>query len=728
VFDPANPIDIRRLTIQDNIAPAPMWYLNPNSSTYNGVLTYLNMVNGSQDWCVQGNLISTGNWTNQQVNNPWPAPGDNPSAGSCHNGASNNLVGAYSTLGFMNWNSGSGGDYRLSASSVYKGAASDGKDPGADIDKVEQYIGGSASTQEPPAAPNVSFTPTSLTFGAHVVGTSSSAQTVTLQNVGSGTLNITSITASGDFHETTGCGSSLAANASCTMSVTFTPTLAGTRTGAIAIADDAPGSPHTIALSGTGLAGAGGAVTIYPATDSIPQGTKLPLMCDPGPCTYSFVGTPFGTLASNGNYTAPGSNGTATIRATSGANHADAVVTVSGTLPAMLGDCAGGGSYPHSGTTLNQCSYNHVEIGGTAQRFFDVMIPSRYVSGQSGLIVNVGLTTHRISNWCDGTQAGNETTGWGAYLNTVPSPAPVYICMEGSLILGGAHPEAWNWWGQATASWSYCAGATPCNPDEGLAARSIIQAVVRDLNLNPRKVFIVNDWNDSPAMQIGVQNADLVAGVGVWADMFFNNADASKVVQGGPNDGFSIPYPAVPISYVNLASAFNYNTQPSLNAICTSNSGTHPLNTDDIWDYLATANGITNPSCGVTGSAYQSCSAVTDQNFCTGTYNTNGVGQTTSLEAKAGAGKAGSGVLILKMAGNTSHNLPYTELGWNGEDFTVSGGPAALDMSNSACNSPTPCNRFGNTILGNTGRYGVMSSRYKWFFGIDGVSGGHGKP
>jgi len=41
-----------------------------------------------------------------------------------------------SAVGFVNWKGGVGGDYHLSAASPYRGKASDGKDPGADIDAV----------------------------------------------------------------------------------------------------------------------------------------------------------------------------------------------------------------------------------------------------------------------------------------------------------------------------------------------------------------------------------------------------------------------------------------------------------------------------------------------------------------------------------------------------------------------------------------------------------------
>src|SRR4029077_15403924 len=48
-------------------------------------------------------------------------------------------------------------------------------------------------------------------------------------------------------------GSSLAPSGSCTISVVFTPSATGTRTATVVISDNAPGSPHTIALAGTGV-------------------------------------------------------------------------------------------------------------------------------------------------------------------------------------------------------------------------------------------------------------------------------------------------------------------------------------------------------------------------------------------------------------------------------------------------------------------------------------------
>jgi YVTN family beta-propeller protein len=100
--------------------------------------------------------------------------------------------------------------------------------------------------------PPLSFSPTGLTFGPQPVGTGSSSQTVTLTNTSTASLAVSSIAASGDFAQTNDCGSSLAAGGACTISVTFTPTMSGNRTGWIMITDTASNSLQSFSLTGTG--------------------------------------------------------------------------------------------------------------------------------------------------------------------------------------------------------------------------------------------------------------------------------------------------------------------------------------------------------------------------------------------------------------------------------------------------------------------------------------------
>jgi hypothetical protein len=84
------------------------------------------------------------------------------------------------------------------------------------------------------------------------VGASAAPQTVTLTNSGSAAANISSITASAGF-SVAGCGSTLAAGASCDLQVGFTAAAPGTFTGSVSIASDSTGSPHVVSLTASGM-------------------------------------------------------------------------------------------------------------------------------------------------------------------------------------------------------------------------------------------------------------------------------------------------------------------------------------------------------------------------------------------------------------------------------------------------------------------------------------------
>jgi len=106
------------------------------------------------------------------------------------------------------------------------------------------------------AAPPVTVSPASLSFGGVTVGTTSTSQQVTLTNNGATALAITSIAVTGanapSFIFGNSCGTSVAAGASCTIHGHFAPTAAGAQSAAITITDSATGSPQAVALTGTG--------------------------------------------------------------------------------------------------------------------------------------------------------------------------------------------------------------------------------------------------------------------------------------------------------------------------------------------------------------------------------------------------------------------------------------------------------------------------------------------
>jgi hypothetical protein len=139
---------------------------------------------------------------------------------------------------------------------------------------VTDSAGHTVSTQLPitiaaTSTPAVSFSPTSLSFANQTVATTSAAQTITLTNTGAGALSISGIAASANFAQTNTCGTSLPAGASCTISVTFTPTAAGSPTGTISFTDNAAASPQAVSLSGTAVAAAS---TLAITTTSLPAG------------------------------------------------------------------------------------------------------------------------------------------------------------------------------------------------------------------------------------------------------------------------------------------------------------------------------------------------------------------------------------------------------------------------------------------------------------------------
>ena len=98
-----------------------------------------------------------------------------------------------------------------------------------------------------------SVSPTSLNFGNQAHGTKSHAQPVTITNNGSGALSITSISIStpNQFSQTNNCGSSVAANSSCTINVVFNPTAKGTYSGSLSVKTVGAGN-YAVALNGTG--------------------------------------------------------------------------------------------------------------------------------------------------------------------------------------------------------------------------------------------------------------------------------------------------------------------------------------------------------------------------------------------------------------------------------------------------------------------------------------------
>lgn len=108
--------------------------------------------------------------------------------------------------------------------------------------------------------PTASLSPRTLSFGSVLVNSSSTPQTITLTNTGQSTLTLSGSSAiaitgtnPGDYSQTNNCGTSVASNASCTITVTFKPQASGSRPANVTFTDNATNSPQTVSLSGSGV-------------------------------------------------------------------------------------------------------------------------------------------------------------------------------------------------------------------------------------------------------------------------------------------------------------------------------------------------------------------------------------------------------------------------------------------------------------------------------------------
>ncbi|MFZ1972984.1 MAG: choice-of-anchor D domain-containing protein, partial [Candidatus Acidiferrales bacterium] len=133
----------------------------------------------------------------------------------------------------------------------------------------------------------VTVSPTSLTFASQTISSTSPAQNVTVTNTGTGPVNFTSFSITGEnsssFALASGANAcnptgTLAANASCMIGVTFTPTTTGEIAATLVIADNATGSPQLVSLNGTG--------NNSPVIITIPPGGSTTGTATPGGTAY----------------------------------------------------------------------------------------------------------------------------------------------------------------------------------------------------------------------------------------------------------------------------------------------------------------------------------------------------------------------------------------------------------------------------------------------------------
>ena len=100
-------------------------------------------------------------------------------------------------------------------------------------------------------ASSLTFTPSPLAFGNQAVG-ASAIKTVTVKNTSASSVKISGVAASGDF-SATGCITTLAPLGSCTLTVTFKPTVKGAINGSVALTNNTIVNPEVLGVTGVGL-------------------------------------------------------------------------------------------------------------------------------------------------------------------------------------------------------------------------------------------------------------------------------------------------------------------------------------------------------------------------------------------------------------------------------------------------------------------------------------------
>ena len=122
---------------------------------------------------------------------------------------------------------------------------------------TQQFIDLAAYIGNPTAAggtPLAQVSPGSLAFPATPVGGSASLQQFAITNTGTANLVVSSVaTSNSEFSMISSCGT-IAAGASCNVSVGFTPAAAGARSGTVTVSHNAAGATSSVTLSGTGTA------------------------------------------------------------------------------------------------------------------------------------------------------------------------------------------------------------------------------------------------------------------------------------------------------------------------------------------------------------------------------------------------------------------------------------------------------------------------------------------
>lgn len=270
-----------------------------------------------------------------------------------------------------------------------------------------------------------SVSTSSLALGSQNVGSTSTAQTFTLNNTGNTALGVTSIAATAQFAATSNCGSSVAAGANCTVNVTFTPAAMGAQTGTVSVATAA--GTYSVSLSGTGLLAV---ASVSPTTLSFGNQT-VGTTSTAQTVTLSNTGnTPMTVSTPTGNLTGPWSTNCPTSLAGGSSctmtvtflPQSQGPITQSFSMNTSVGNTTvtvtGTGVQTVLGSSPSTLSFGNVQVGQTATQ--------SYTLTNSGNLAASGLTFALPAGFNQSSTCGTSlAAGASCTVNVSFSPAAV---------------------------------------------------------------------------------------------------------------------------------------------------------------------------------------------------------------------------------------------------------------------------------------------------------------
>jgi FtsP/CotA-like multicopper oxidase with cupredoxin domain len=128
--------------------------------------------------------------------------------------------------------------------------------------------------------------PTTLAFGTQLVNTNSIVRTVALTNTGTGAITLVGISFSGPFSRSGGtCTGTILGGRTCTIGVRFRPVVRGAVADQLTITSSDAGSPHVVALTGTGVAPVAAAAPtalLFSTALNVPSAAKIVTVTNTG--------------------------------------------------------------------------------------------------------------------------------------------------------------------------------------------------------------------------------------------------------------------------------------------------------------------------------------------------------------------------------------------------------------------------------------------------------------